>query len=310
MNILVTYSSLLTGQDPAIRVLVSELEHFASAKVTLLDVHENPSLPEDAPEEGYAAILLVETTSWYADNCLILKGRPWVGLVALSLDGVLPFLRDQLSLVDSAIRAIFSTSSAFVTQVSAAVPALFTWKPIVVPTAPAEVETIFGSVLINVLDRDFSQLLVTLKVLKEQWNPEALKIFVCDKEKMRIPDQLVENVRFVCADALWSAFKGIKYYVPAPRITDIRSGIIPSDLMQAAASGAQLLLIDHPLLRPISAEVNPMFKSVKSYSNAVADIAAGSEVVTTSLSDEVKPPPRRLASQIWAALKRYRDENA
>ncbi|MBV6342719.1 hypothetical protein [Candidatus Magnetobacterium casense] len=314
MRALVAYSLKQTGRDPVLLTLAEELRKIANGRAGLpiesgeagWEVEIYCVESDDIPPVDYDMIVLVDAIEWYFSHRFTLPGRPWVCLLSLHLESVIPILRGVSSAFDAGINAIFTNSPAFVSHMSAAIPTSFIWQPVdrrflSLPGGSRPVK--FGTVIPNVIDRDFSQVLMTHAFLKSK-GYTGVDVYLPESETMRLPDEAGNQVKVSDAN-LFDAFSQVEYYIPAPRITDLRGGIIPTELMQAFASGCIPLVFFHPLLNPLKDMVSPLFTSLESYKASVGHIARGGSVGTVSVQNDMLPSPRQVADRIWVAYKRH-----
>jgi hypothetical protein len=162
---------------------------------------------------------------------------------------------------------------------------------------------IFGTVLPNVVDRDFSQLKWTADFLAPEGHDAKLKIFISSAEKMRLPPSLDKYA--VRVPDVFEHYQSIRYFIPAPRIIDYRGGILPPEVIQAAHNGCQPMMIFHPLLSKMESSLT-LFRSLTAYGEGLKTALNGDDAVTVSLAQDMCPAPRVLAEQVWTAYTRWK----
>jgi hypothetical protein len=253
--------------------------HEAVAKrlpgeVSVLNVDTQSKWPDVAPD----AVLLLDSLGWFTRNRLSIPGRPWICAASFCFEDLKHLIELNSSMSDTGVQVLFSNCAEFVRHVSAAMSAKFCWKPL--PPAGhlkrVESPSITGTVLSSVLDRDFSQLSYTFKLFEAANRLDRFCIYMPIDESMRLPDHLMASVHRY--RVIQDAFAGLDYFVPAPRITDTRVGIIQPELVWAAACGCTPLLIHHPLTESLEANGFLMERSLRSYDVTVNMIVEHGDV--------------------------------
>lgn len=311
MNLLVLYSSAELGHDPMLKVLNDEL-------VAVLQKGKSDDKPvavfhdvvNDVKPEllgggcNFDAVIVISALDWYISRRLMIKGRYWMCMVAFGLADIVPLIRLNLSAPDTGIKTLFTNCAEFVKQASAAIPVRFTWKPALPPSSPCQ-DLTFGSVLPNVLDRDFSQFKWTADFLEAAGHGDKLKLYVSKDEKMRLPAGLEKYIVKVEPLDVFGRYSRIKYFVPVPRILDYRGGVLSPEVIQAAHNGCQPMLIFHPLLAKMESSFT-LFRSLTAYGEGLTAALNGDDAVTVSLTQEMCPAPKTLAEQIGVAYTRWK----
>jgi hypothetical protein len=98
--------------------------------------------------------------------------------------------------------------------------------------------------------------------LKKSGSNVRFPIIVPEDDKFRLPKEIEEWRTPVPAEALYSGFSYISNYVPALRLTDLRTGTVPFELWQALAEGLGLFLPRHPLLSQVWQRTEQRFSSL------------------------------------------------
>lgn len=304
MRSLIVIDKHQIGEHPALPEVVEQFKRLGSSHVEVhspaLDVSWSPS------DEDVDVLILMDSLGWYERNRMIVPGRPWVCLTAFHMDTLLPIVRGYSTAFDLGLRAVFSCSANFVTQMSAILPTFFTWEPVSEETFEVDPEfrnVKFGCVLPNILDRDFSQLIYTYKYLDECGRTSDMKIFRVEGDE-RLPEPLNEVEVIKTPAAVEGMFRQIQYYVPAPRITDYRATIIPSDILRAAVCGAFPLVIHHPIMESLLGTAIPMNRSLSRY-KVTLESALEQVPKRVTLPSNLRPSPRKFVDQILEV--RHRD---
>lgn len=307
MNILVAYSSLQLGFDPIVKEFAFELSKRGD-NVVLFAVEGN--IPKEVFEVDFDIVILMEALSWYLKNRLRIIGRPWVGLVAFSFSTLAPYV--SMPIADSGVHAIFSNCQVFVTQSNQQIPALFAWKPIL--KAWSEPDTNYriklGTVLPNILDRDFSALVLASKIFKEAGHPEDFRVFVRADESMRLPADLEQHAVEYHEDGEIRAFKALDYFLLSPRITDYRAGLTPPEVFKAIECGCTPLLVYHPALDCLKESVQPMCHSLMHFKSSLSALAQTDipidRLVTASIPPNMRVTVSEYVEKIMLGYQRWR----
>lgn len=300
MNILIAYSSKQLGPDAFISELVQQCKKLN--EVVAIDVSKENTGNGDAAE--YDIILVIDATEWYIKNKLKLKGRPWVCVMSFSFESLIPFLSVVAS--DLGVHAMICNSGAFVAKCSAMLPTMFHWKP-VPQSSLVGTHTTIGSVLPNVMDRDFCLIAYVYGFMHSRGIP--FKLFMAPGAlESRLPQEL-EGIQIETFTDEIEVYKTLSYYVPAPRITDYRVGVIPPEMIKAMAYGCKPLSMWHPSLGTIKEVVNPLFDSFDRFKGVLADIAknpANREHVIVDLPSAFAPKTQDLISTVLSMHQRWK----
>ncbi len=311
MKLLIAYSDEQWGYDDALSAFIKALNQvpaFIGPHTTLALAVDRETLPSDV---SFDAVICVNALSWYIENRIKLKGRPWVGIVSFAMQDLHEFVRNISSAHDMGIGAMFTNCQTFVKQCSAVWPVAFMRRPslTLIPelrctkTRPTK----FGTVLPNVLDRDFSQLALTIRYLQELKEGWQLSTFVREDDMHKLPDAVRPN-RVALRD-IDDAYSSIEYFIPAPRITDLRVGLPAYEVIEAIAHGCAPLLFTNPRVNELDRYVSPHFTSLSSYKDAIKSILGGAVMVDTSSVTHLLPPPQLCATQVWSAFVRWMSNN-
>lgn len=312
MRLLIAYSAEQWGHDDVLSAFIGALaqlpKFFEPLQTLALNVdHEN--LPSD---ESFDAVICINALAWYIKNRADLKGRPWVCVVSFAMHDLHEFVRNISSAHDMGISAMFTNVATFVKQCSAAWPAAFMSRPSNIQEFKERTSSprkyTFGTVLPNIVDRDFSQLLLTQRYVTELKPSWELGIWVHETETKFLPKEL-EHLA-VPTFNLASAYDAIEYFIPAPRITDLRVGTMASEVIEAIARGCAPLLFVNPRLNEMDKYVSPHFTSLSAYKDAIKSIVGGTTMVDTQRVNHLLPTPASCATQIWTAYIRWMTNNA
>lgn len=296
MKVLLLYSSRNSGPDP----VIPELFKALGGDGAMFDICENLPIPDGE----FDITIAYNALEWYAAHRLILPSRSWNCVLSFCFADLTTLLRLNAVVPESGVQLVITNCSEFVRQISAIVPSQFSFKPLV-SCLPTESQRTFGCVLPNVEDRDFSQLIWTFNFLEELQKPFTACICLAESEKRRLPAGLQRYILRIPDDSLFRAFGSIKYFVPAPRITDYRGGIIPPEIIEAAAAGSVPLIIKHPLLESISSLI-PMYESLTLYEEQLRFLMEeGTVVDKINLPSSFAPAPKDIALMITRAHVRW-----
>lgn len=290
------------------RVALPQMPAFRDASVQL-DYADDANL-ELIEKERYDAVILMDALQFYFRHRLRFQGRPWFCLVAFA--GSTPLEFKKVNLPDSGIHAVLSNCLPLVSQVGSVIPSSFCWQPraLVSDVDPSVDRKSIGCVLPNVADRDFCLLDRVVTAYRHVPGAVAPAIFLSDSAKGQVPESLREFVFRYKHDLQRQCFNGLRYYVPAPRLTDYRSGVVPPDLVQAMAYGIRPLCIYHRVLAPLEPYLQ-MYRSLDEYDAAVAAAIStgtvpGYEFPLKSLESVMLASANTLAHTIATAYQRSR----
>ena len=314
MNILIVHSTEQWGHDnvlgPFIDCLATPPSYITSkANFITLDADENEVV--DLSDVVFDVVLCINAMPWYLKNRTAFKGRPWVGTISFAAHDLHEFLRNINAATDLGINAMFTNCANFVKQCSAVWPVAFTLRPSVytaVPQKERKRRAKFGSILPNIVDRDFSQIELTIRYLKELNYKDEFALWIHEDEKRKLPEGL-EEVALVGED-LTSLYGIIDYIIPAPRISDLRIGTPPSEVLEAVARGCKPLLFTNPRVNALDKYVSPHFTSLSSYKDAIKSILAGNHIIELQDVTALLPVPAVVSAQIWTAYVRWISNNA
>ena len=305
MKILFAYDPEQSGQDEDLfTALRTELSRCLS-KTEQVEVLAWPvSADTPAPPDEFQGVILYNALPWYLKRRLLLKGRFSTLSCSFCFADLIPLLRMSIPAQDLGLSAVFTNCTEVIRQLAPTINGKFLHKPTYCRSEDGAVRTIhFGTVLHNVQDRDFSQLALTGKVLKELG--ETLVVFT--PEKLDHPLPVFEGEIRGLKDVT-DGYYDLQYFIPAIRITDIRGNIAySSELREALLAGCLPLCLSHPVITK-DLPVTPVFPSVTSYTDALARAAAGETVVqvTTDLASIPQVSPARFASEMAAAFRRIK----
>lgn len=303
MNILVLHSSQQMGPDPVVGAICQEFSGQAGNKVVAVDVDDDV---RPVSQTEFNLVVILSALDWFLRERLAIGGRFTACAASFGLDDFLSLMRVNLQLHELGLKAVYSNCAQGVRQVTAAVPVKFVYKPVTVlkppPLTPANPPVVFGTVLPNVADRDFSQVKWTRDFVKKN-NGSDFKIYISKSEKMRLPADLEECAVRV-TDNVFQYFGAVKYFVPAPRITDYRAGVIPPEIIQAMASGSKPLLIGHPNIRLLEKDIEPLSLSLGEYGALLLSLIKGTSEVRSTAGIDYMTTPRSFCESILMAYHR------
>jgi hypothetical protein len=309
MNVLVAYSSKVLGHDGIINEIREDLSlrkfDDSETHVTVINVDELDS--ENALQNDYGALIFIDALDWYTTNRLKIVGQPWICVVSFSFASLVSLMQTAIS--DTGINTLFSNSTVFVDRCGPTVPAMFTWKPIHKPVSGLTIGDKIGCVLQNIEDRDFCLLDLVYKELKKLGKEDRFVIYLDANEKGRLPDSLQESGRVIpyfFAQESDQSYFNLEFYIPAPRITDYRVGMIPPEYIKAMHYGCKPLLLWHPALQPLNGVITPIFSSLKDYREAIREVATSSKDIIVKLPENYVLTTDKFSKGIVAAYQRWK----
>lgn len=302
-NVLLVYSTKNMGYDPVIPALRDRL---VGHEVVIGDMDDRGFKIERDPTE-YDLVITMDASLWYFRNRLAIRGRFMTCLASFCM-GDLYHVLQQEDLADLGVGAIFTNSYAFSQQIKPGIPVVYTWKPVVpvLPDANAEKSFPFGTIIPNIADRDFSLVAVVAKWVKANGKGIPFPIFIPESERARLPASLEEFRVPVGPSQLFTCWTYIKNFVPAPRITDYRGGIIPIELIQAAVSGVPPVVISHPIVAPLGGTIEPLYSSMTQLRNALPAGLEGKPMAEIRLKSELLPSAEQFMGQVIMAFLDWR----
>lgn len=256
------------------------------------------------PYDGDAVDLVLPfdemLTTWYAMRASIPGRYRVIGCAFRFLD-LYEFMRSFKTVSESGLSALFSNCKSFISQFGQGCPSSFTYRPVVVPvsTSAASRKYPFVSVIDKVADQDFS---FADRVSRKYGNKYV--IFALSGALSDFPTGIADRVVPVTdsePESTWYQHGSV--YIPTPRITDYRGGIIPIEYFKAARYGCRLMLTKHPLTLEFGNVVSgiPLYESMTSLDAALDSSVACAPPV---LPDVSAPTPKQFAAQISTAYKR------
>lgn len=307
----------------------AQIENFAAAlrtamkvEVSVMWVTDLTTIEDPVEPEG---ILLWCALRWYVRNRASIPGRPWVGALSWCFDDLMSIIADKavpgINLIDAGINALWTNCPAYVQQTSAAYQCTFNHKPLSSIPVFAAKRHKFAAILPNVRDRDFSQLLWTLRRLKKlmplRFNDGDCgpKICLSKGAQERLPDQVVDLlgedniIRVAHGEILESVYDMYEYVINVPRITDIRGGVVPPEIYLAIQHGCIPLVIHHPVWE---GQLNGLhtFKSLTEYGemlDRVANDDSGPVPLSTEPGSIAGNPPVTHSAVAWQVADTYKE---
>lgn len=236
---------------------------------------------DELPKDTVDVVILWCAIRWWKANRAKLTGRPWVCAVSWCFDDLLDVTTPGMGQVDAGINSVVCNCKQYVLQTSAAFASSFALPPVYDPgfgmlpgykASTMRSSFQFGTVLPNIVDRDFSQLILTRQLVDKHFGPDAAatKIVIMTRanERMRLPAELADLPMGTIDE---NAYKKMFYFIPVPRITDYRGGVMPAEILRALQEGTIPLMFNHPVL-PHKLRYMRTFSSVKQYSEAIASV--------------------------------------
>lgn len=315
MNVALLYDFEQIGHSQLLPQLANALRTMFSADAAIYPVAAEGECISNLPDLDFDVIVLLDALKAYFRHRLEFKGRPWVCLYSMCGSTMAQFRMRKAD--ESGIRAIISNCANAVQQLNNVVPSLFFW-PAVPTSGVRSADAPVGCVLPNVEDRDFCLMDAAAKVYGEEFNQQRAKrklsLFLPAIISSALTDTagLSSNLMTFCEmhnfssvydeSAAWD----LRYYIPAPRLTDYRLGVVPPDILRACAYGIKPLLIYHKVLEPLQPYVT-MYTSWDAYTAALRELFTTGEVAAAKvprLPDNLIPLVGELASAIATAYHR------
>lgn len=303
MEWLLAYSSEQTGHTGLAEALAASL----GARLLNTDLSD-AAWPDEAPD----ALLLLNGLQWYLHNRLSLRGRPWVCAASYCFEDLRQLIELNANISDTGVHVLFHNCAEFMRRVSAAMPARFCWQPLSrVPVAREREREpglcTVGTVLPNVMDRDFSQVLYTYQAFLRAGAAERFVVYGRPNERMRLPEELRPALRVY--EDMVDAFDQLDYFVPAPRVNDYRIGIVPSEVVWAAHCGCVPLLIYHPLMGVLERVGFTLEKSLRAYDTTINLVLTrderSSEIRRVEMPDSMRFVAEQFVNEVKVARARW-----
>lgn len=190
-------------------------------------------------------IILIDCITEYLANRLKVIGRPWVCAISSVFADLYALYRTGLTFGEMNIHYIISNCQVFVDkfpEFSRFSYRIFTSEKLGSLDEDRFDLRLFGCRVPNVEDRDWCLVYMVKGVV-----PSDMHVFV-DERHQRLPKTLddVCEIGVGFSSPLWRA------YIPAPRITDYRAGVIPYEILDQLGMRFPVITIDHQVLRPIA----------------------------------------------------------
>jgi len=291
METLILYSSERVGDTLAEELLACfPATQVDQTTATLVDSDSQKQLDELDPEKYQPDIVVVlESLDAYISHRLRIGGRPWVLVASFTFDDVYSLYSNTLSLPELGIDAFVSNCQTFLKNMTSMIPSRFCWRP--VPTLPLAEERgrDIGLVLNNLLDRDFALVDHAAKVLKGAGLDDKLAVYYHDRvDKDRLPGRVRDYAISYSGDGAqqWSM---LKYFLPAPRITDLRGGVVPTEILKALAYGCHPITMVHNALPSLPNIYVPHLVRLNELEEAVLEAARGEFTVLPQIDTSWKP---------------------
>lgn len=261
-------------------------------------------LPEVSDFDASPDILLVlNALEYYMANRLSIPGRPWICAASFCYADLYTLYRGNVRLSDTGINAILTNCAPYVEQASSIVPTKLCYSPVlpmIFDELKAKPQTI-GTFLPNVQDRDFSFLCWIYEKLKQREMEDRFVIFKhfypgdADDRMHQLPGNLNYTETF---DLELPAI-----YIPAPRITDYRAGVLPVELIQAWYSGCRPLVPFHPNIAPLKLR---LYGSLTEIEHELDKFAAGEDLDPIGTPDkQFCPSVSDFVKEVMQARERW-----
>lgn len=266
MRILLLVSTKQDGFDPLIGQLAVALAAPGNV-VTTLDVDNDRDSKQDIFAQKFDTVVMLNDMEWYLGNRVHLKGRFKTCMVSFQFEPLMPMLTMPLS--ELGIDYFITNCRTFDNQLNVLHQSTFMHKPYINPGNSSDYRgDKIGAVLSNVADRDFSLLARVYSKLQHKNLSSRFLLAVPEAEQLKLPAPfrgIAEVVRFGSETAMSQYMRELIAFTLCPRITDYRAGIIPTDFIEAVASGCRPLAISHQVFDPIRPLLTTMPDSLKSF---------------------------------------------
>lgn len=278
--------------------------HTASDFKRLLgvpEVFETNEMMRVFSNKEYDWILLLDCIEDYLGRRLAVRGRPWVCAISTVFADLYSTYRNNLKSSEMNIHKIISNCRTFVDHSKGM--GVFSYPPV-----PEFSDTGFewmniqdggfSCVVPNIEDRDWSLaslVVYTLKEMNVTLSISYLHSGYQDKLKVKqLPNILIENEIFPRPVG--------KVYIPAPRITDYRAGVIPSEILffnSLPGSNRRLILtIAHQCLEPVLPYIHAV-KNISQLKLALSAIVSGAKIaMPPEMPSNFYPRPKAIVEEI------------
>lgn len=306
------------GHSSQIETFAGELSNALKRPVSCMWVCDNMTIEDTEKPDG---VVLWCALRWYVHKRATIPGRPWIGAVSWCFDDLMSLISDKsapgINLIDAGVNSLWTNCPAYVQHTSAAYQCSFNLKPLKTKTSPPnDTRYSLGVVVPNISDRDFSQVLWTLKYLKANlghlYELDGPNIYLSERETRRLPGEFLdwiapEKVISLSPTALDEIYRDLNYAIIPPRITDLRGGVVPPEIYQAISAGCGPLVIQHPVLAK-QLEGVLTIRSLKQYACILSDIYHNpfSEHPPRHRDWDLADSPTNLA---WKITRAYQEAN-
>jgi len=302
MKVWVVFSSRQMGNDSLPTDLVRAFWLYTEAsQVALLEAEQ---FPETKPEGEPDVLLLVGAIGPYLGWRFHVPGRPWICAASFCFADLWNLYTGSVRGEEVGIHCIMTNCAWYVERTLEALPTVFCHKPVSVSERPVK-RPLVGTVLTNVEDRDFSLVAWVYERMKEKGAGDDFVIMRPARKTMCLPKQLADTHRPVYATDS-DAYARLKYFVPAPRLTDYRGGICP-ELIKAWAAGCIPLTIVHQVIQPLG--LVP-YTSLNGLEADLDRIISGEELeAPPGPRDELRPSPEQFARDVLGAREKWKRDH-
>lgn len=295
MKLWILYSPLNMGGDRLalqIKLAFEKIEEISQVELipdTALHARfETSGLPD--------SLLVLNALESYMGWRFSIPGRPWVCVASFCYADLYTLYRGSVRLDETGINMVLTNCSYYVERASVAVPAKLCYSPVYPFRLLQDSDNkSIGTVLPNVVDRDFSLVSWVYEKVKQRGMEDRFVIFQeYNGDSSRLPGDLHKVTKV-------NNYPDI--YVPAPRITDYRSGVLPFELIQAWYTGCRTLVAFHPILEPLNLK---MYGSLAEIEQELDKFEAGEDLEPIGEPDKLFcPSVEDFVEEVMQARERW-----
>jgi len=282
----------LVGQLSSAFMEREEIDNVLSIPDNTLHEHrEWETLPD--------MLLLVDAIESYMSWRFAVPGRPWICAASFSYADLYTLYRGGVRLNETGINYVLTNCASYVERSTATMPAKLCYRPMTEKGGRHAGLPTVGAVLPNVKDRDFSLLLWVREKLIQRGMQSRFKVFLHADAEGRLPGKL----QFETYTDERRPYGDIDVYVPVPRITDYRSGVIPAEFIQAWHAGCRPLAVFHPNLEPLGI---PLYGSLLEIEQDLDKLAEGEDLTPYGPpSEEFCPSMETFVTEVMQGRERW-----
>ena len=250
----------------------------------------------------------------YVESRASFKGRPWVlSTVYRGSDIIRCHEKFGPNPMDWGVNALMVSSPHYVTAMPSLSNAIFCWRP-EHPDGWVKGEDfekrkyLFGSVVDKVEDQDFC---LAARVARKYYDQYVLFVG-SEEEKEALPAE-VKEFAVIRTKETGQGYSQFSFYVPTPRVTDCRCGMVPYEYIQAMMNGCWPLLISHPSIKPLEAVLGS-YQSLNGFDSMLESAgqlrAAGGRLFNKEDCEKFMSTPEEFVRRVLIAHSRTKKNDA